>query len=105
MLKLIRKSDRTLPIICCDVCGTWIDDAALGAAVFASLSSEGDTNEARLTHKGACHDKAEAELRGKGHNVGWLELKDFLSNMLHNSGVSLDVLKQMHADHEKFGRL
>jgi uncharacterized protein YndB with AHSA1/START domain len=105
MLKVISKNGRTVPIVCCDVCGSWIDDAGLGAAVFASLGDEGDTKEVRLVHKGACHDKDEARLREHGMSAGWQELKRFLADLLHNTGLSLEKQQQMQADEDKFGRL
>ena len=106
MLKVMRKSERTAPLVCCNVCGSWIDDAALGAAVFAHLGFEdGATQQVQLVHKGACHDTAEAQLRTKGVGVSWQELKRYLVDALHNSGVTIDTLREMQEDEEKFGRL
>ena len=105
MLKVMRKDDRTVPLLCCATCGSWIDDAGLGAAVFASLGDHGDTTEVALVHKGACHDKAEAALRAKGLSVGWLELRRYLADALYNAGLTPARLQQMQADDEEFGRL
>ena len=106
MLKVMRKDGRTVPLACCDVCGSWIDDAELAAAVFAHIGpEEGDTQEVQVVHKGACHDKAEAQLQATGTGVGWLELKHFLADMLYNSGLPIAALQEIQADEEKFGRL
>lgn len=105
MLKVIRHNDRTVPIFCCDVCGAWIDDASLGAAAFATLSKEGDVQEVLLAHKGACLDRAEASIDAKGLQMGWHELSRYLSDGLHNSGVTLQKLQKMHDDDKQFGRL
>lgn len=105
MLKVMRKNDRTVPLLCCAVCGSWIDDAGLGAALFSSLGGDGDTKEVVLVHKGACHDGAEASLRSKGLQTGWLELRRYLADAAHNAGLTLEVLQRMQADDEQFGRL
>lgn len=105
MLKVMRKDGRTVPLLCCDVCGSWIDDAGLAAAVFPLLGPQGDTKAVQLVHKGVCHDKAEAALRAQGLGTGWHELKRYLPDALHNAGLTLEALQQMQADDEQFGRL
>ncbi|EKD97752.1 MAG: hypothetical protein ACD_23C00751G0014 [uncultured bacterium] len=105
MLKVMRKNDRTVPMLCCDACGSWIDDAGAGAAVFASLEEDGDTKEVALVHKGACHDKTEAALRAKGLSVGWQELSRYLVDALHNTNLPFQKLQQMEDDDQQFGRL
>lgn len=105
MLKVMRKDGRTVPMLCCDACGAWIDDAGLGAAVFASLGEDGDTKEVALVHKRTCHDKTEAALRAKGLSVGWQELSRYLADALHNTGLPLEQLQKMQADDQQFGRL
>ncbi len=104
-LKVMRKTDRTVPMICCDVCGSWIDDVGLAAAVFKSLSDEGECQEVHLVHKGGCHDTVEARLREGGNSVGWHELGRFLADLSHNSGLTLERLQKLEADDETFGRL
>lgn len=105
MLKVMRKADRTVPILCCDVCDSWIDDADYGAAVFPALSGEGEVGQAMIVHKGVCHDKAEATLRASGCATGWQELRRYLIDGLHNAGLSLEKMQDIQSDQDKFGHL
>jgi hypothetical protein len=105
MLKVMLKTDRTVPMLCCDACGSWIDEASAGAALFATLNVDGETKEVALVHKGVCHDKTEEALIKKGHSVGWQELSRYLSDLLHNTGLPLEKLKKMDQDDQMFGRL
>jgi hypothetical protein len=105
MLKVMQKNARTVPMLCCDPCGSWIDEATAGAAVFASLDDDGETKEVALVHKGACHDKTETALRLKGLSVGWQELSRYLGDLLHNTGLPLEKLQKMNEDDQMFGRL
>lgn len=101
MFKVLEKDGRTVPMICCDVCGSWIDEIGHGAAVFASPQQNGDVEEVLMVHKGACHDKAEAQLRAKGKSTGWQELNRHLRNALHNGGLSAETIgEQQRSDDE-----
>ncbi|PTT78954.1 hypothetical protein DBR42_22450 [Pelomonas sp. HMWF004] len=86
MLRVIRKSDRTVPILCCDCCNAWIDDAELGAAIYKRTQAEGEVQDVLLAHKGTCHDAIEARLGGDTH---WQELTKYLEDVTHNAGYDL----------------
>jgi hypothetical protein len=106
MLKVLRREGRVTPLICCDVCGAWIDDAEFGAVVYPHLDFlEGSTQDVQIVHKGACHDAAEAKLATAETGVAWLELKSWLADAVHNSGVTPGKIAEMRADEDKFGRL
>jgi hypothetical protein len=105
MLKILSKGHRSVPIFCCAICGSWIDQLELGAAVFQSPEHEGHTVEVILAHKGACHDKAEASLSAAGKSVGWQELERYLMDACHNGGLTVQkMIKQDERDQE-IGRL
>ncbi len=55
--------------------------------------------------KGTRHDKTEEALLKKGLSVGWQELSRYLSDLLHNTGLSHEKLKKMDEDDQMFGRL
>lgn len=104
MLKVMSRDHRSVPLLlCCDSCGSWIDDIGHGAAVFVSPSCEGDAREVRLAHKGACHDAIEARLRGEGHVVGWQELRRFLLDALHNGGLTFERIQEAHQREQDIG--
>jgi hypothetical protein len=105
MWKVIRKEGRTVPMVCCDACGVWIEDARLGAAVFASLNAEEDIKEVAIVHKGACHDRIESAILAKGQSMGWMELSRYLVDALHNSKLTFEEIKIMEAGNKEFGRL
>jgi hypothetical protein len=105
MLKVMRKNARTAPMLYCDACGSWIDDAGMAAAVFSNMDDDGETKEVALVHKGACHDKTEEVLLKKGLSVGWQELSRYLGDLLHNTGLSIEKLKKIDEDDQMFGRL
>lgn len=99
MLNVIRKSGRTVPILCCDSCNAWIDDASLGAAIYRRTQTEGEVQAVFLAHKGACHDSIEARLGGDTH---WQELAKYLEDVTHNAGHDLAsqvVRRQLEDDH------
>lgn len=101
MIKVMRKDDRTVTIICCDVCGSWIDEAGLGAAVFRRLSVEGDTSEVLHAHKGRCHEVAEERLG----ETGWQELRQHLYHLTSNTGLPPEALQKLEDDDNLFGTL
>lgn len=102
MIKVMRKDHRTVTIICCDVCGSWIDDAGLAAAVFRRMSVEGETTEVLHVHKGRCHDVAEARLGGE---TGWHEMRQHLYHVTSNTGLPPAALQKMEDDDNQFGTL
>lgn len=81
-------------MLCCDICGSWIDDAELGAAVFP-YPAEGAAVEVLTVHKGACHDAAEERLSTPEASAPWLELKKFLWQLSHNAGFPADAVQQL----------
>jgi len=103
-LKILRREGRSIPVACCDVCGSWIDDAGLGAAVFAT-PDEDEPQTVSFTHKGACHDKHEQALRAAGKTVGWWELSRYLAAVAHNSGVTVEVIQQQDERDRDIGGL
>lgn len=105
MLKIISKEHKSVPIVCCAVCGSWIDQIGLGAAVFQSPARDGDTSEVMLVHKGACHDKAEATLSAGGRSVGWHTLARFLMDACHNSGLTVEEMVEREKHDQEVGRL
>ncbi len=101
MIKVMRKDSRTVSIMCCDVCGSWIDEAGLGAAVFRRLSEDGATSEVLHVHKGGCHDIAEERLG----ETGWQELRQHLYHLTSNSGLPPAAMQKIQDDDEMFGTL
>lgn len=105
MLKILYKDGRNVPVLCCNQCGSWIDDAEFGAAVFNSPESNGQAQLVEIVHKGACHDLTEARLRMGGQSVGWQELRRYLADVTHNSGITVEKLQKQQARDDEFGRL
>lgn len=99
MIKVMNKGYRSVPIICCDVCGSWIDDADAGAAVFRRTTGEGDISEALHTHKGRCHVVAEEQLGGQAQ-TGWHELRQHLHLLTFNTGLPPAVLQKREDNNE-----
>lgn len=97
MIKVMNKGHRSVPMVCCDICGDWIDDADAGAAVFRKTSGEGDTSEVLHTHKGRCHVVAEQQFGGQV-NTGWHELRPHLQLLKFNTGVPPDTLQKLEDD-------
>lgn len=97
MIKVMNKGHRTVPILCCDVCGSWIDDADAGAAVFRKTNGEGDISEVLHAHKGRCHVVAEERLGGQV-KTGWHELRQHLQLLAFNTGVPPAALQKMDGD-------
>lgn len=81
MTKLRITERGAVPYIECDVCGQPIDDIRLGAASFVNDGDIGLKVDAKLTHKGKCHNEAERSLGGLD-KTGWFELSDFLGQLL-----------------------
>ncbi|MET3916859.1 hypothetical protein ABID97_003641 [Variovorax sp. OAS795] len=105
MFKVLEKGGRTVPMICCDICKSWIDDVGLAAAVFESPAKDGDVQEVWMAHKGGCLDKAEAEIRADGKRTGWQELGKYLGDALHNAGLTPERMLAAKADDDEFGIL
>jgi FMN-dependent NADH-azoreductase len=103
MLKVLRSAQRNVPMLCCDACGSWIDDASLAAAVFR-YTEEGNANEVLLTHKGACHRVAEERLSGETPPQ-WLELSKYLLHATHNAGLPPSALVRLADDEDQYGEL
>jgi hypothetical protein len=103
MLKVLKSDHRNVPMLCCDVCGSWIDDAALAAAAF-SYTEEGNASEVLLVHKGACHRVAEERLSGESP-AHWLELGKYLLHVTHNAGLPAKVLLKLSDDEDLYGKL
>jgi hypothetical protein len=105
MFKILYQNGRIVPVLCCSVCGTWIDDAGLAAAVFNSPKPDSEAQVVQVVHKGSCHDIAEDRLGATGKTVGWLELEKYLGDLSHNSGVTIEKLVSLEADDREIGRL
>ena len=103
MFKVLGKEGRTVPLICCAVCGSWIEDIGHGAAVFESPRAEGESQAVTMVHKGACHDKAEQQLRAHSKVTGWQELGRYLMDALHNGGLTLDAMNAAKDRDDEFG--
>lgn len=97
MVKVMNKGHRSVPIVCCDVCGCWIDDADAGAAVFRRITDEVDLSEVLHVHKGRCHVLAEAHFGGQVE-TGWHELRQHLQLLSFNTGVPAAALQKQRDD-------
>lgn len=94
MIKVMNKGARSVPIVCCDVCGSWIDDGDAGAAVFRKITGEGDISEVLHAHKGRCHVVAEERFGGQAR-TGWHELRQHLQLLTFNTGVPPAALQHL----------
>lgn len=99
MIKVMNKGHRSVPIVCCDVCGSWIDDADAGAAVFRKTTSEGDSSEVLHAHKGRCHVVVEEQFGGQP-KTGWHELRQHLQLLKFNTGLPPAALQKLADDDE-----
>ena len=99
MIKVMNKGHRSVPIVCCDICGSWIDDADAGAAVFRKTAGEGDISEALHAHKGRCHVVAEERFGGQA-KTGWHELRQHLQLLMFNTGVPPTALQKLEDGNE-----
>lgn len=99
MIKVMNKGSRSVPIVCCDVCGSWIDDADAGAAVFRKMAGEGNLSEVLHAHKGRCHVVAEERFGGQV-KTGWHELRQHLQLLTFNTGLPPAALQKLEDDNE-----
>ena len=100
MIELHMIQGRISPILCCDICKERIENAKLGAIVFPNFQKEGTRFNPIYVHKSVegrkCHAIAEAQLKKEHEMVGWLELRGFFANTLHNAGyTSEDIADEM----------
>ncbi len=99
MIKVMNKGHRSVPVICCDVCGSWIDDADAGAAVFRKTTGADDVSEVLHAHKGRCHVVAEEQFGGQV-KTGWHELRQHLQLLAFNTGLPPAALQKLEDDNE-----
>lgn len=99
MIKILHASQRTCPIVVCDICGDMISDVLEGAAVFGCRGEENAKSEVLHAHKGKCHDKAEERF---GQNAGWDELGRHLYLICLNTGIKYD---EEAARHKRMGEV
>lgn len=102
MIRIHFKDGRNIPMLVCDVCGTWIEDAKEGAAVFVTPQNIGDTNDVMHVHKRSCHDEAEARFGGRA-KCSWQELGPHLLHLTHNTGLPVQKLKEISDREGEFG--
>ena len=103
MMKVMRKGDRTVQLLCCGTCGQWIDDFRYAGVGFPIPDGEGDVQPAEVAHKGACLDALEAKIRSTGKSFGWHELRSFMLNMCENSSLTTDAFQQLKDDQDRYG--
>lgn len=104
MIKMLKFSGRSAPVIICDICGKRIEEVKLGAAVFPQIDTEGAIAEVLHVHKRDCHNAAEQKIGG-GESAPWQELRHHLSYLLHNVRLSLEQLKELDQDYTVLGNL
>lgn len=102
MIRIHYKDGRNIPVLMCDVCGTWIEDAKEGAAVFVTPQNNGDTTDVMHVHKRACHDAAEAKLGGRA-KCSWQELSEHMLHLTHNTALPVERLKEIADRQDQFG--
>lgn len=99
MIKVMNKGHRSVPVICCDACGSRIDDADAGAAVFRKTTGADDISEVLHAHKGRCHVVAEEQFGGQV-KTGWHELRQHLQLLAFNTGLPPAALQKLEDDNE-----
>lgn len=101
MIKIHYTNGRNVPIMSCDICGTWIEDAGEAAAVFCTPKGNGDTVEVLHVHKRGCHDAAELRLGGR-RTCSWEELGTHMLNLTHNTGLPVERLAEIAGRRDEF---
>jgi hypothetical protein len=104
MIKILYDTGRYGAVVICDHCKERINDAQLTAAMSTVPGMEdGDLADVVHAHKGQCHDALEQKYSAGGGKVGWDELSHHLIQLVLNSGVTLDQLKQQQKTLEGAG--
>jgi hypothetical protein len=104
VIKMLNFQGRSAPLLVCDVCAQPIRDAGLAAAVFPRSDVEGEIFSVLHVHKGACHDRAEADLDGAA-GAPWQELRHHLVYLLGNVGLDDESLAEAIVSADTLGRI
>lgn len=98
MIKIQFIEGKYAPIIVCDICGQHIKDAEDAVAVNTSPSDNNEVLDVLHVHRGDCHNSADQKLGGV---AGYSDMDFHLFNLIHNSGLSLDKLRERSNNYEQ----
>jgi hypothetical protein len=78
-----QKDGRFFPVLTCDTCHDTIDDWGYSVVTYEYMSDK-PLLAAHVTHKGTC-DRGSRLTEEREENRGWMELTDFIPQLLWNS--------------------
>lgn len=84
MIQVLYKDGRSIPLMMCDLCGEPIRDASMAMVAYEEHDEEDQNVTFAFLHKNECDMSYKGGQRRKG---GWVELRHFLVNLLHNTGL------------------
>lgn len=104
MIKILYDEGTYGAVVICDHCKQRIKDAELAAAVSTVRNmKDGDLADIVHAHKGQCHDALEQKYSAGDNTVGWDELSHHLIQLVLNTGVTLDRLKEQQKTLQRSG--
>lgn len=96
---------RLAPLIFCDACKREIRGEGQGVMVYSwPGEADGESKDAFFAHKGACHDQLEQRCEPDSGTAPWQELSHFFTNLLHNTGIPIEILAAEQAERISLGR-
>ena len=90
----MQKQGRDIPMVICDICNTWIENAGEAVAVWKAAQNDGEMSDVLHVHKRGCHNEAEHMLGGR-QSCSWEELSCHILYLASNTDLPPEKLSEI----------